>query len=87
MSRTPNIPTVILVHGGFADASFWGPVIKDLQGMQVSDLSRCASKRHSPRLDTQVVPGHLRFRGGGDVFLDRSHSRRVQDVAAPRTCR
>jgi pimeloyl-ACP methyl ester carboxylesterase len=31
MSRTPNIPTVVLVHGGFADASFWGPVIADLQ--------------------------------------------------------
>ncbi len=31
MSSTPNIPTVVLVHGGFADASFWGPVIKDLQ--------------------------------------------------------
>jgi pimeloyl-ACP methyl ester carboxylesterase len=31
MSRTPNIPTVVLVHGGFADASFWGPVITDLQ--------------------------------------------------------
>ena len=31
MSSTPNIPTVVLVHGGFADASFWGPVIKELQ--------------------------------------------------------
>ena len=31
MSSTPNIPTVVLVHGGFADASFWGLVIKDLQ--------------------------------------------------------
>ena len=31
MSGFPNIPTVVLVHGGFADASFWGPVIKELQ--------------------------------------------------------
>jgi pimeloyl-ACP methyl ester carboxylesterase len=26
-----NTPTVVLVHGGFADASFWTPVIKELQ--------------------------------------------------------
>jgi hypothetical protein len=26
MSESPNTPTVILVHGGFADASFWVPV-------------------------------------------------------------
>jgi hypothetical protein len=31
MSESPNTPTVILVHGGFADASFWVPVIQDLQ--------------------------------------------------------
>ena len=26
-----HTPTVVLVHGGFADASFWTPVIKALQ--------------------------------------------------------
>ena len=31
MSDSPNIPTVVLVHGGFADASFWGSVITELQ--------------------------------------------------------
>src|SRR5437879_11957764 len=31
MGESLNIPTVILVHGGFADASFWALVIKDLQ--------------------------------------------------------
>jgi pimeloyl-ACP methyl ester carboxylesterase len=31
MTNTPNTPTVVLVHGGFADASFWAPVIKELQ--------------------------------------------------------
>ena len=27
----PNTPTVVLVHGGFADASFWTPVVQRLQ--------------------------------------------------------
>ena len=39
MSKSRNIPTVILVHGGFADASFWAPVIKDLQAHNVPVLS------------------------------------------------
>jgi pimeloyl-ACP methyl ester carboxylesterase len=31
MTESFNVPTVVLVHGGFADSSFWGPVITDLQ--------------------------------------------------------
>jgi pimeloyl-ACP methyl ester carboxylesterase len=31
MKNGTNVPTVVLVHGGFADASFWTPVIKELQ--------------------------------------------------------
>jgi pimeloyl-ACP methyl ester carboxylesterase len=31
MSNSLNTPTVVLVHGGFADASFWTPVIRRLQ--------------------------------------------------------
>lgn len=31
MTSDTNIPTVVLVHGGFADASYWTPVVKELQ--------------------------------------------------------
>lgn len=31
MKNGTNVPTVVLVHGGFADASFWTPVIQELQ--------------------------------------------------------
>jgi pimeloyl-ACP methyl ester carboxylesterase len=31
MTNDTDIPTVVLVHGGFADASFWTPVIQELQ--------------------------------------------------------
>jgi pimeloyl-ACP methyl ester carboxylesterase len=41
MGESTNTPTVVLVHGGFADASFWVPVIKDLQARVVRrDLRR-----------------------------------------------
>ena len=39
MSESPNTPTVVLVHGGFADASFWAPVIEDLQAHNVPVLA------------------------------------------------
>ncbi len=35
MDQSTNTPTVILVHGGFADASYWAPVIKELQDHDV----------------------------------------------------
>ena len=39
MSESTNTPTVVLVHGGFADASFWAPVIEDLQAHNVPVLA------------------------------------------------
>ena len=34
-----DTPTIVLVHGGFADASFWSPVIKDLQAHDLPVLA------------------------------------------------
>lgn len=31
MTNNSDTPTVVLVHGGYADASYWTPVIKELQ--------------------------------------------------------
>jgi pimeloyl-ACP methyl ester carboxylesterase len=39
MSESPNTPTVVLVHGGFADASFWAPVIESLQAHDLPVLA------------------------------------------------
>jgi pimeloyl-ACP methyl ester carboxylesterase len=39
MSESPNIPTVVLVHGGFADASYWAPVIRELQAHDLPVLA------------------------------------------------
>jgi hypothetical protein len=39
MSESTDTPTVVLVRGGFADASFWPPVIEDLQAHNVPVLA------------------------------------------------
>src|SRR4026209_2799680 len=39
MEESTNTPTVVLVHGGFADASYWAPVIKELQAHDVPGLA------------------------------------------------
>jgi pimeloyl-ACP methyl ester carboxylesterase len=39
MTESTDRPTVVLVHGGFADASFWAPVIEDLQAHNVPVLA------------------------------------------------
>jgi pimeloyl-ACP methyl ester carboxylesterase len=39
MTTAANVPTVVLVHGGFADASFWAPVIRELQASDLPVLA------------------------------------------------
>src|SRR4051794_32208691 len=39
MSESTNTPTVVLVHGGFADASYWAPVIRELQAHDLPVLA------------------------------------------------
>jgi pimeloyl-ACP methyl ester carboxylesterase len=39
MTNSTNTPTVVLVHGGFADASHWTPVIRELQARGVPVLA------------------------------------------------
>jgi pimeloyl-ACP methyl ester carboxylesterase len=38
-TTSTDTPTIVLVHGGFADASFWAPVIKDLQAHHLPVLA------------------------------------------------
>ena len=39
MATSPNTSTVVLVHGGFADSSYWVPVIEDLQAHDLPVLA------------------------------------------------
>jgi hypothetical protein len=52
MSEQPGVdPTIVLVHGAFADASSWNGVIERLQpqGYPVVRLSPPADPRSAPR--------------------------------------
>jgi hypothetical protein len=51
--ETAGLPTVVLVHGAFADGSSWNGVIERLQakGVQVTvPGNRCAESRATPPL-------------------------------------
>lgn len=39
MSDPTDTPTVVLVHGGFADSSYWVPVIEDLPAHDIPVLA------------------------------------------------
>ena len=39
MSGSKDTPTAVLVHGGFADSSYWAPVIEDLQAHDLPVLA------------------------------------------------
>jgi len=39
MSGSTDTPTVVLVHGGFTDSSYWVPVIEDLQAHDLPGLA------------------------------------------------
>ena len=39
MTNSASTPTVVLVHGGFADASYWVPVIRELQASDLPVLA------------------------------------------------
>jgi hypothetical protein len=54
VSRTPKIPTTVLVHGGFADASFWRP-IKDLQARDQPVLTPATPAAHMPSTSPVVT--------------------------------
>jgi hypothetical protein len=75
MSTTSdNTPTVNLVHGGFADASFWTPVIQRLQANGIPVLAPLGQ-----RSGTGAVGGR---RGGsrGTRWLD---GRRLTGQGSP----
>ena len=39
MTNSTSTPTVVLVHGGFADAAYWVPVIRELQASDLPVLA------------------------------------------------
>jgi pimeloyl-ACP methyl ester carboxylesterase len=76
----PNIPTVVLVHGGFADASFWTPVVR---GLQASNVPVLAPPNHLRGLapDAEYIASFVRQIDGPVLLVGHSYGGAVISVA------
>ena len=84
MSRTPNIPTVVLVHGGFADASFWASVIKDLQARGLPVLAPPNPLRGLAH-DAEYIASFVNQIDGPVLLVGHSYGGAVISVAGAAT--
>jgi len=84
MSNTPNPPTVVLVHGGFADASFWAPVIELLQTRYVPVLAP-ANPLRGLAPDAEYIASFVNQVDGPVLLVGHSYGGAVISVAAAST--
>lgn len=84
MGESVNVPTVVLVHGGFADASFWAPVIEDLQAHDVPVLAPPNPLR-GLALDAEYLASYVNQIDGPVLLVGHSYGGAVISVAGART--
>ena len=84
MSESTNTPTVVLVHGGFADASFWAPVIEDLQAHNVPVLAPANPLRGLAQ-DSEYLASFVNQIDGPVVLVGHSYGGAVISVAGANT--
>jgi pimeloyl-ACP methyl ester carboxylesterase len=84
MSESTNTPTVVLVHGGFADASFWAPVIEDLQAHNVPVLAPPNPLRGLAH-DAEYVASYVNQIDGPVLLVGHSYGGAVISVAGAST--
>jgi pimeloyl-ACP methyl ester carboxylesterase len=84
MSEPINTPTVVLVHGGFADASFWAPVIKELQADHVPVLAPPNPLRGLAH-DAEYVASYVNQIDGPVLLVGHSYGGAVISVAGAST--
>ena len=84
MSESTNTPTVVLVHGGFADASFWAPVIEDLQAHDVPVLAPPNPLRGLAH-DAEYVASYVNQIDGPVLLVGHSYGGAVISVAGAST--
>lgn len=77
---THNIPTVVLVHGGFADASFWTPVVRKLQASNVPVLAP-ANPLRGLAVDAEYIASFVRQIDGPVLLVGHSYGGAVISVA------
>jgi pimeloyl-ACP methyl ester carboxylesterase len=84
MSESPNTPTVVLVHGGFADASFWAPVIRDLQAQNLPVLAPPNPLRGLAH-DAEYIASYVNQIDGPVLLVGHSYGGAVISVAGAST--
>jgi pimeloyl-ACP methyl ester carboxylesterase len=84
MSASPDIPTVVLVHGGFADASFWAPVIKNLQARHLPVLAPPNPLRGLAH-DAEYIASYVNQVDGPVLLVGHSYGGAVISVAGAST--
>jgi pimeloyl-ACP methyl ester carboxylesterase len=80
MTNTTNTPTIVLVHGGFADASFWAPVIRELQASDLPVLAP-ANPLRGLALDAEYIASFVRQIDGPVLLVGHSYGGAVISVA------
>lgn len=80
MTNTTNTPTIVLVHGGFADASFWAPVIRELQARDLPVLAP-ANPLRGLALDAEYIASFVRQIDGPVLLVGHSYGGAVISVA------
>jgi pimeloyl-ACP methyl ester carboxylesterase len=84
MSNSPNTPTVVLVHGGFADASYWTPVIRELQARGLPVLAPPNPLR-GLALDAEYLASFVNQIDGPVLLVGHSYGGAVISVAGAAT--
>jgi len=84
MSESANAPTVVLVHGGFADASYWVPVIKDLQAHDLPVLAPPNPLRGLAH-DAEYIASYVNQIDGPVLLVGHSYGGAVISVAGAST--
>ena len=80
MTNTTDTPTIVLVHGGFADASFWVPVIRELQAGDLPVVAPANPLRGLAH-DAEYVASVVRQIDGPVLLVGHSYGGAVISVA------
>src|SRR4051812_21226308 len=84
MTNSTNTPTVVLVHGGFADASYWTPVIEGLQARDVPVLAPPNPLRGLAH-DAEYIASYVNQIDGPVLLVGHSYGGAVISVAGAST--
>jgi pimeloyl-ACP methyl ester carboxylesterase len=84
MDESTNTPTVVLVHGGFADSSYWVPVIGDLQSHDLPVLAPANPLRGLAH-DAEYIASFVNQIDGPVLLVGHSYGGAVISVAGAST--